>query len=258
MRHGSYFKINLKTNKMKLKRVTITGADDSIAPAELIELSKKYPFVEWGLLASKTQQGGKRFPSRAWLDKLNELLTDGAKINLSLHLCGKYVHSILQGRINFTNDLGDICDAIKRIQINTHGDKHGFDILALVPIVAQHNHIEFIFQYDQENTELFNIVSDQRPNVSALFDLSHGGGVLPKKWPEHLGRVRCGYAGGLSPDNIHAQLDRIAEVAGDNDVWVDVETHVRSGLGGANFDLEKVVQFLEACKNSQYFDNDAN
>ena len=38
---------------MKLTRVTITGADDSVEPRALAELSEAFPFVEWGLLMSK-------------------------------------------------------------------------------------------------------------------------------------------------------------------------------------------------------------
>ena len=31
-----------------LDRVTITGADDSVRPTDLLELSREFPFVEWG------------------------------------------------------------------------------------------------------------------------------------------------------------------------------------------------------------------
>lgn len=32
---------------MNLDRVTITGADDSVSPAELVDISAEFPFVEW-------------------------------------------------------------------------------------------------------------------------------------------------------------------------------------------------------------------
>ena len=37
---------------MKLTKVTLTGADDFTDPKRLIEISREYPFVEWGILFS--------------------------------------------------------------------------------------------------------------------------------------------------------------------------------------------------------------
>lgn len=57
--------------------------------------------------------------------------------------------------------------------------------------------------------------------------------------------MKCGYAGGLSPDNIAEQLDLIDAAAGDVDYWVDAETHVRTE---EVFDVEKCYRFLEVCE----------
>lgn len=81
-------------------------------------------------------------------------------------------------------------------------------------------------------------------NVAALFDLSHGAGLLPAEWPSGFPGRYCGYAGGLSPVNVAAQLDRVAEVAG-GPFWVDAETHLRSGDDQV-FDLARVESFLAA------------
>ena len=77
---------------MKIYKVTMTGADDSINPNELIEISKKYPFVEWGILVSRNSQGSNRFPSLQWMDKLHELNT--VNLLLSCHLCGTYIFKL--------------------------------------------------------------------------------------------------------------------------------------------------------------------
>jgi hypothetical protein len=49
--------------------------------------------------------------------------------------------------------------------------------------------------------------------------------------------VPTGYAGGLGPDNLAEELRRIEEVAGDAEVWIDMETNVRTA---ERFDLDKV------------------
>ena len=81
-------------------------------------------------------------------------------------------------------------------------------------------------------------------NCSTLFDLSHGAGVLPEQWPKPLPGIRCGYAGGLSPDNIKEQLTLISAAVGDTPIWIDMETHVRSN-NDRLFDLGKVEQVLK-------------
>jgi hypothetical protein len=45
-----------------LERVTITGADDSTSIDEMLALSRRFPFVEWGILVSKRHEGSYRFP----------------------------------------------------------------------------------------------------------------------------------------------------------------------------------------------------
>ena len=53
-----------------------------------------------------------------------------------------------------------------------------------------------------------------------------------------------GYAGGLGPDNIESELQRIAAAAGDAPFWIDMETRVRSD-NDEQFDLNKVRRCLE-------------
>jgi hypothetical protein len=41
---------------MILDRVTITGADDDVDIGDLVDLSARYPFVEWGILSSSSRR----------------------------------------------------------------------------------------------------------------------------------------------------------------------------------------------------------
>jgi len=234
---------------MKIKKVTFTGADDSIKPEQLFEISEKYPFVEWALLASRNSQGGNRFPSLSWLAELHRL--HYFNLNLALHLCGTYVKEILMGGDRFIDELHPIIHAIKRIQINTHGYKHQFDKEGLSRILTELEEIEFIFQYDNANADILKYASDNHQNISTLFDLSHGAGVSPKYWPLPILNINCGYAGGLSPENIESQLQLISEVADENEIWIDMETHVRSN-NDSLFDLEKVKLVLDKCLASGF------
>src|SRR5262245_5353667 len=85
-----------------LDRVTFTGADDSIEPEDLAEISKQYPFVEWGILFSKSQQGTPRCPSERWLRKFAAVMIQNPAAQLSAHLCGRWVREfVLNGDYSF-------------------------------------------------------------------------------------------------------------------------------------------------------------
>ena len=50
---------------IKLKCVTMTGADEDTDISRMIYLSRRYPFVEWGVLISATRSGQQnRYPCK--------------------------------------------------------------------------------------------------------------------------------------------------------------------------------------------------
>lgn len=237
---------------MSLNRVTITGADDTVRPSDLADLSRRFPSTEWGILVSRSQQGNHRFPTDQWLHDLckikMEMDNDGLPFNLSLHVCGRWVRQLLLG----INELPEfLLPHFQRIQFNFHGERspcHPKEILrALQDLMPPPR--QYIFQVDGVNggAVLQKIESnDSEFNGVALFDLSGGNGVLPDLWPapRKVG-VYQGYAGGLGPYNLKDQIQAIAEACGDETPhWIDMETRVRSH-GDDKFDLGKVEHCLE-------------
>lgn len=227
-----------------IKKVTITGADDSVRPEDLLSLSKKYPFVEWGILYSTSQAGGPRFPGLQWLDALT-LLADAQTDNsfaLSAHLCGKVVREFCQTgeRSILESAFGTV---IQRVQLNFHAipHAHGSELFKAIKGMPDK---QFIFQIDEVNDLLVRLGSDQGCDVAALFDKSGGAGILPDQWPAPYERIPCGYAGGLSPHNVVEQIKLIEAKAGSVPIWIDVETHLRSESNWL-FDLGKVDTFLQ-------------
>ncbi len=228
-----------------ITKVTITGADDSVHPKQLLNLSKKYPFVEWGILVSKKMFGTNRFPSLAWLGRLENIWLRN-DINLSCHLCGMYVRELAIGNPIAISDLADIWQMFERVQINFHGIPHEhnkkmFDLLKLDP------EKEFIFQYDLVNSSIAQEAKGNGVhNCAILYDTSSGKGILPRIWPAPLDWIHCGYAGGLSPENLKSQILVIENIVGFTDIWIDMETHVRSD-NDTRFDLDKVEECLKIC-----------
>lgn len=234
--------------KKYIKQVTVTGASDDTSYDEMSRIQEKYPYVEWGILLSASQAGRSwRFPTTEWIQKSQ---WDNRSINMSGHLCGKWVKEILLGDLETSAQLRWWLGwHFKRIQINTHGIKHKWDKDKFFEVLTKYPDIQFIFQYDEVNKEIVETVQAAGfKNISALYDLSHGAGVLPAEWNPPLEELYTGYAGGLSPCNLEAQLSILDQVVSSEQVWIDAETHLRSN-GDVNFDLDKVESFLETAKS---------
>jgi hypothetical protein len=99
-------------------------------------------------------------------------------------------------------------------------------------------HIEFIMQRNAETQPLLHALEcgDLGPlpaNVSFLFDESKGTGVVAAEWPTPpLGPF--GYAGGLGPKTLEAQLRKMvakiteSAAAAGREFWVDMESSLRT------------------------------
>lgn len=216
-------------------------------PEELISVARDYPFVEFGILLSKKQQGNKRYPSRNWLEELYILWRQEGLV-LSGHLCGRWVRDLCIGIPSFFEDFGYIWKMFGRFQLNFHAESHRVDDKKFSEILRKYLASKpIIFQMDGANEKIFySLKSRQGIQAFPLFDLSGGTGLLPKEWPKQQPNQYCGYAGGLSPDNLQREMKRISKVA-TGLIWIDAETLLRSE-NDMVFNLGKVRHFLEAAK----------
>lgn len=230
---------------MSLDRVTFTGADDSIDPIELVRLSAEFPFVEWGILFSYKRQGSPRYPTYDWLRRLSDVVEPGTK--LSAHLCGRWARDLvlMADTAWFHEDLH--CQYLfERIQLNINSRVHGSDD-GFKYVSDMYDEKQFILQCGGVNEEFPNDMARLGLAVP-LFDASGGAGRLPGEWPHAWPGVYCGYAGGLGPENIREQLVAIADAAGAERFWIDMERRVRSE-DDHRFDLAKVRSVLEQIKD---------
>jgi len=235
-----------------LNRVTVTGADDSINPEQLLEVQRKYPYAEFGILMSKDRFGSVRFPSKKWLKKLSEINRElEPHLNLSGHICGRWVEDALLGQWPDLDRVSEgFASNFQRFQLNTHAQPHRYSESFFKQLERLNDNCQsVIFQLDgKDGNKLASaaIQWSKTNNIFGLFDLSHGAGLLPTEWPEPIPHLVCGYAGGLSPENVTSQLS-IIEKATKGPTWIDAETRLFSG-GGKQFDLKLVEAFLEAAK----------
>ena len=226
-----------------MNRVTLTGADDRTPTQALVELSREFPFVEWGILVSEKQEGGSRFPSKDWMSKF-AMKAGSEAMKVSMHVCGSWVRQMLRGQLDW-NRLPEIRIVADRVQVNTHAEEHITTVAALDWMKSRGNK-QFIIQLDAVNDHFFDGAVTRQVNVAGLFDLSHGAGVLPDSWPSlRHAKIYHGFAGGLSPDNVVDQVAKITDtVTGSLPFWIDMEGRVRTH---EVFDLSKVRRVLELC-----------
>lgn len=216
---------------MKTWNVTITGADDRTNPVDLLNLSDRFPFVEWGILCSDKRAGTPRYPSVAWtLGFMNAVHQWGHRgTGIALHLCGSNARSFMH------ND--SLAVGPGRVQVN------GFDPDEATAMLRPRLTREVILQCRSEDT--LQAVADfitRRPGGSAamsiLFDVSGGRGIEPARWPRAPLGVRMGYAGGITPDNV---LDVLRDIGPVEPTWIDMESGVRTN---DVLDLAKVEMVL--------------
>ena len=229
-----------------LDRVTVTGADDSVSVDDLVRIQQVFPYVEWGILLSKSQEGAPRFPSMKWVEKLIEAKD---QLSLSGHLCGRWVRDICDGKNTLYEDRPQLKGLFDRYQLNFHSYVHKIkDRKAFAEAVQSLNAKQIILQFDEVNDHLLHLLYMQAVHAVPLFDASGGAGIIPDTWPEALDLLYCGYAGGLSVDNLGQQLKKISRVCGrDLPIWIDAETHLRSP-DNKQFDLKVVGDFLSEAR----------
>lgn len=227
-----------------LTMVTLTGADDSVEPGHLLDISNEYPFVEWGILFA-TRSREPRLPGVQWINRLLRE-TEGTSIRLSAHFCGAHLTSIMRdGRFPLTQKG---VEAFQRCQLNFHGVRRSdADADGVYRAFTGGWNGEVIVQLDSVNDWILDGLLDRNVRASGLYDLSHGAGIKPDEWPKPNQRWEIGYAGGLGPDTIFGDLRDIKQAAGPQRFWIDMETNLRSVVQGCDvFDLRKCRAVLEA------------
>ena len=233
-----------------LNKVTITGADDSVYPETLLQMSRVYPFVEWGILMSRSNEGSPRFPTQIWINELIQTIEPSPLgIPLSAHICGYWVRDICRGGLDLYYARKEMLRHFTRMQLNFHAITHTIEIKPFIAALMNYRELgikQFIFQLDGVNNDIFEQVHKRGINAVPLFDTSGGAGILPDKWVS-LDNDYCGYAGGLSPDNLTEQLTKIAQVA-HYPIWIDVESNVRS-FDDKALDLRQESRFLNVAKD---------
>ena len=197
--------------------LTITGIDTKTVIADL-------PLgPEYGVLYTATPEGRNRYPSRRAVHEIVREL-DSIGHSIALHVCGGHARNQL-----FTYMISDLTHYVDRIQVN--GRLETCQLRSLCEDYSDHTIIT------QHNDKTSGFVHVKNKNHSVLVDSSGGRGIEPETWSPPPTKKPVGFAGGIGPDNITENLNKIMKVARKG-WWIDMEAKVRTDDDW--LDLEKV------------------
>ena len=120
---------------------------------------------------------------------------------------------------------------IKRIQLNMPRlAAENINADALAKVFHDFKNQEFIVQYNERTKSAIEKLNKTGAKFSILFDASGGNGILPEIWQKPVYENHpFGYSGGISPENVSQNLDKIQNVTGkDYETWIDAEGRLKS------------------------------
>jgi len=198
-----------------ISTVSIVGADDTVTPYDLADISQKYPFVEWSINVCSNPSPRAGFPSEVWLESLVECAD---KMRLLGYLHGRWKRDILNGNLSTKSENPGLWNALHRVQIDVRAGVESLpDVIQLLP------EKEFVLMTDDPEASLCG------PRTSPLLSKDH-----LFKYPGY-----CGY------QIYDGDIDVVLENPHDN-IWISIE-----GFRDSNgfMDLLKVEQILDLAED---------
>ena len=244
---------------MKLSFISCSGANEHTNIRELADAFGNlfYPEIVMGIQVSG-KKASYETPRYLWLERLYKYLekTD-TYLNISLHVNEDWAERFLEGDVaeelnHFlrTNHSQGI-PFIKTVQLNFKlSDKIEKDIDAdvLIETMRRYPRQDFILSCNRYNNNFINrIYNESSYKFLCLYDESFGEGIIPAQREAPLFEDRLqGYAGGLSPDNIIEELQKIEKlVDNDTEIFVDAEGKLKDTDG--KFSITKAKEFADNC-----------
>lgn len=235
---------------MRLSTIVLSGANEHTDAQAIISLCKNCSYLaELGIQIS----GEKAYYSSGrywWLQLLCHLATPD--INIALHLNKDWVEDFCAGKIPpeletfLALSHPDGSPKIKRIQLNFKiGREKKLDLYTLLSTMKRYARHDFILSYNDSNQDFIRQIRESGFKIGALlYDSSFGEGIAPSKRPAPVfNDVYQGYAGGLSPDNVVAELEKIDTVVPPGkSFFIDAEGKLKGEDG--HLSLEKCKIFL--------------
>ena len=247
---------------MNLRYITCSDPREFNDIHDIVKLGQLSPRVEIAIQAhpSKMSSG---MPRYEWTNELIKFVKSLAfynsrNINLAVHvnrewcaeICktGKLPHE-LQTILSQRYTLFPCKPVICRIQLNVPADVvPDANVGKMLNMMDDNREYKFIIQYNANTAGLVKQLHNHYVPFSPLYDASGGRGLSPDSWRAPVFRSGAqGYSGGLSPENVAENLDKIsAVVPAGRDVWIDAEGKLKTDN---KFDIARAQQYIMNAEN---------
>lgn len=240
---------------MFVEGITCSGIDERNSIPETVQFLKKFPGVELGVQCHKRD-----FEKRsAWLEGVGKACeTYAIEPKIALHLNEKYALDFCENTfvenpvyLWLQREYLNGNPVISRVQINFVSNPSSLyptiipNIEKLKKQIKSLNKQRVILPYSKESKDVIRALYHKVP-FDILFDESFGSGTVSQRQSPLFPDIYQGYAGGLGPDNILEELEKIAKLA-HQDIFVDAESKLQEekifSFQKAEEFVSKIVQF---------------
>lgn len=226
----------------QLNRITFTGIDEYANKSDIVNLSREFPIVEFGLLTAKNwKENSTRYPNPEIMHDLY-----APNVNYSLHLCGRFARKALIN--DYTDVYQELSDTLKyysRLQINVSNmtDKPTYHT------EPPHENIKQIIVQtpNNERMDLYNHLALNSDKCVPLFDMSGGRGLYQPTTLEsfNFNAPYYGIAGGIDKHNCQQVVNNILVFdTQQRPFWIDMESGIRDE--NDKFSIEKCYDVCKA------------
>lgn len=239
---------------MKLRYITCSDPREDISVESLLNFIKKYPISEIGIQAHPGPMSFEHKRNRWFNQIIKKAQMMPVQPNIALHvnyhwcdyMCEGLVPHELDWWLRVPNTYTGL-PVVQRIQLNIGDYSSKFDVKKLGTLMKRHSKQEFIFPWNERVANEIETLKQTGAKFSLLFDNSYGAGIEPTNWREPVYKdVPNGYAGGLGPDNVAKNLDKINAILPQNyETWIDAEGKLRDRQTTGSFTLELAEKYLQ-------------
>lgn len=260
--------------KGRLPTITLSGVDRRTDPSAILALMAA-PNVELGLLWSETNKDPRYLRAHEVAYVLG--LAHAEARGCAVHVCGRIArdvflglrysaqvaHGSLEEIARAATEQEDVVAArtimvhhASRVQMNGRWSEEGPTIklaevaraIKLAEVARATGILSMSRRFPtprvitqwrpDELTVVEGGVLERMPNQSVLVDASGGQGITPERWQTPRTSCPVGFAGGLSPENLKVELEKIMWVARPG-FWIDMESSLRVD---GRFDVDRARQ----------------
>lgn len=240
---------------MILNFVTCSGTNEFTDIKDLVALMREFPLGEVAVQVSEKQSpaGGARIE---WVRQLVAYTNEhNLSICAALHVNRTWVENLCRGivvpELQEMLQLRDIYGLpfFRRIQLNFKlgrddvSENCGGTLMALQQRIKR----RFILSYNESNAKLIKLLYLKGLRFDCLFDSSFGAGIAPNtRQAPVFADILQGYAGGITPDNVCAELDKIYSVVETSPAIGNIYVDAQKGLEDeqTHLSLDKCQQYL--------------